>query len=92
MPLRGVVHAQVVADLPDHDLAGVKADAGREAEPVLALHLGGVAVELFAEVERGIARALGVIFVRDRCAEQGHDAVARVLVDRAFEAVDAVGQ
>jgi hypothetical protein len=33
-----------------------------------------------------------MVFVRDGCAEQSHDAVARVSTDRAFEAVDPVGQ
>ena len=32
VPLRRVVHPQVVADLPDHDLAGVEAHAHREVE------------------------------------------------------------
>ena len=41
--LRRVVHAQVVADRADHDLARVDAHAGREADAVLALHLGRVA-------------------------------------------------
>ena len=44
--LRGVVHAQVVADLADHDLARVEAHARREAEAVAALHLARVALEL----------------------------------------------
>ena len=36
--LRGVVHAQVVADLADHHLAGVEPDARGEVEAVLAPH------------------------------------------------------
>ncbi len=59
---------------------------------MLALHLGGVAGDLVAQMERRVARALRVILVRDRRAEQRHDAVAGVLVDRAFEAVHAVGE
>ncbi len=39
VPLRRVVHAQVVADLADHDLARVEADARREVEAVAALHV-----------------------------------------------------
>ncbi len=38
VPLRGVVHAQVVADLADHHLARVEPDARREVEAVLAAH------------------------------------------------------
>jgi hypothetical protein len=33
-----------------------------------------------------------VIFVRDGGAKQRHDSIARVLVDRPLEAVNAVGQ
>jgi hypothetical protein len=43
-------------------------------------------------VERGVAGALRVVLVRDRRAEEGHDAVAGVLVHRPLEAVHAVGE
>jgi hypothetical protein len=43
-------------------------------------------------VERGVAGALRVVLVRDRRAEEGHDAVAGVLVDRALEAMDPLGE
>jgi hypothetical protein len=33
-----------------------------------------------------------MVFVRDRCAEEGHDAVARVLVHSSLEAVNAVSK
>ena len=33
-----------------------------------------------------------MILMRDRCAKQGHDAIAGVLVDRALEAMDSLGQ
>ena len=90
--LGGVVHAQVVADLAHHDLAGVDPDAHREGEPVLALHLPRVAPELVAQMQRRVARPLGVVLVGDRRTEERHDPVAGVLVDRALEAVDAVRQ
>ena len=38
--------------------------------------------------ERGAQRAMGVILVRDRGAEERHHAVAQELVDRALVAVD----
>ncbi len=41
-------------------------------------------------MQRRVARPLGMVLVRDRCPEQRHDAVAQVLVDRTFEAVDAL--
>ena len=43
-------------------------------------------------MQRRPARTLRVVFMRDRCAEQRHDAVAGVLVDGAFEAMHAVGE
>jgi hypothetical protein len=43
-------------------------------------------------VERGVAGALRVVFMRDRGAEQCHNAVACVLVDRTLEAVNAIGE
>jgi hypothetical protein len=49
-----------------------------------------VSSQFFAQVKRRVAGALGVILMGNRCAEERHDAVARVLVHRALEAVDAV--
>ena len=43
-------------------------------------------------MERGEAGAPRVILVRDRRSEQRHDAVAGVLIHRALEAVNAVGE
>ena len=43
-------------------------------------------------MQRRVAGALRVILVRDRRAEERHDAVAGVLVRRALEAVHAVGE
>jgi hypothetical protein len=92
VPLRRVVHAEIVPDLPHDDLARVEAHAHGEAEPPLQRELAGVASQLLAEMQRRIARPLGVILVGDGRAEESHDAVSGVLVDRALEAVDAVGQ
>jgi hypothetical protein len=64
-----VVHPQVVADAADDDGPRVDAHARREADAVLALHLGRVAGDLVAQVERGITRTLRVVLVRDRRAE-----------------------
>ena len=43
-------------------------------------------------MQRRETRTLGMVLVRDRCAEQRHDAVAGELVDEALEALDAVGE
>ena len=90
--LRGVVHPQVIADPADHDVAGVEPHAHREGDAALALQLLGVAVQSALEQQRGVAGALSVVFVRDGGAEECHDTVAGELVDRAFEAMDALRQ
>jgi hypothetical protein len=87
-----VVHAQIVADLADHNLSRIESHAYREADPFGDAQLVRVAAQRFAQVQCGIASALREVFVRDRGTEQRHDAIATVLVDRAFEAVNAFGQ
>jgi hypothetical protein len=57
-----------------------------EANPV------SVAPQLLLKVQSRVAGALRVVFVRDRGSEQRDDPVAGVLVDRALEAVHAVGE
>ncbi|MCX5738622.1 MAG: hypothetical protein NTZ61_09035, partial [Proteobacteria bacterium] len=90
--LRRVVHAQVIADLADHHLARVDPDARREAQALRAPKLVRVRAQRIAQVQRRVAGALRMILVRDRRAEQRHDAVTGVLVDGALEAVDAFGE
>jgi hypothetical protein len=92
VPLRRVIHAEVVADLAHHHLAGVAAHAHGEAEPGFALDFAAVPGDLVAELKRRIAGALGVVLVGDGGAEERHDPVARVLIDGALEAMDAVGE
>ena len=92
VPLRRVVHAQIVADPADHDLARVEADAHPERDAVPHAHLVGIFAHGVAQVQRRVAGALRVVLVRDRRAEERHDAVAGVLVHRALEAMDAVGE
>ena len=65
------------------------ADARREAEALRAPQLVRVAPQRVAQVQRRVAGALRVILVRDRRAEERHDAVAGVLIDRALEAMHA---
>ena len=90
--LRRVVHAEIVADPADDHFAGVDAHARREAEAVGSFDLGHVTGEHVAQVQRRVARALRVVFVRDRRPEKRHDAVAGELVDEAFKALDALGE
>ena len=63
-----------------------------KSRPALAPQLVGVAAQLVAQVQRRVAGPLGVVLVGDGRAEERHDPVAGVLVDRALEAVHAVGQ
>jgi hypothetical protein len=92
VPLRGVVHAQVVADPPHDDLPGVEAHPHRELEAALASHFLGERAELAGQIQGGGTGALGVVLVGDRGAEERHDPVAGVLVDRPLVSVDAAGE
>jgi hypothetical protein len=85
---RRIVHAQVVSDLPDDHLARVEAHPDREADPALALELLHVPPQFLLQVQRRVTGTLRMILVRDRRAEQRHDPVAGVLVDRALEAMN----
>ncbi len=87
-PLRGVVVAQVVADAADDDLAAVQAHAHRQVETVRQAQLVGIAAHFLLHLQGGVGGVAGVILERARRAEQRHDAVAGVLVDRALEGVD----
>src|SRR5262249_7185702 len=90
--LRGVVHAQIVTDRADHHLARVDAHADGEVETAREPQRVRVAAERVGQMERRPAGALRVVLVCDGCAEEGHDAVARVLVYRALEAVHTLGE
>ena len=85
-----VVHAQVIADRADHDFAGVEPDPDLHGHAVRAPRLLGVSIDGFLHAERGITGADGVVFVRDRRAEQCHDPVAHHLVHRALVVVNGV--
>ncbi len=71
----GVVHPKVVADGADDDRAGVDPDPDVDLGSLL-------------DRERGKRGAACVVLVGDRGAEEGHEAVAEELVDRALVAVD----
>ncbi len=55
-------------------------------------YLVGKGLEAVSQTQRRVTRSLRVILVGDWCAEERHDSVAGVLVDRALEAVNALGQ
>ena len=87
VPHRRVIHPQILADGADHDEARVDAHAHSELDAVHPSHVVGQRFELPLDRERSAERAMGMVFVRDRRAEQRHHAVAEELVDRAFVAV-----
>jgi hypothetical protein len=70
--LRRVVHAQVVANPADHDLARVEPDPDPEAEPTIETQFGRMPPQLLRQVQRRPARPLRVILVRNRGAEKRH--------------------
>jgi len=88
---RGIVHAQIVADPPDHHLARVEADADVELDAVLDINLLRESAYRIADVQGGEAGSLSVVLVRNRSPKQRHDAVAGERVHRALEPIHAVG-
>jgi hypothetical protein len=84
LPDRGVVHVQVAADRTHDDFAGVEPDADVHGHAQRTMHTLRVLADALLHAQGGVARAHGVFLVRDRRAEQRHDAVAHHLVDRAL--------
>ena len=87
LPHRRVVHAQVAADRPHHDLPGIEANADLGEHALPTANFFGVPLQRLLHTERGIAGPHCVIFVRHRRPEQCHDPVAHHLVDGALVVV-----
>jgi class 3 adenylate cyclase len=92
VPLSRVVHPEVVADLSDDHFAGIEAHSHGEIEPLRPPQLVCIATQLISQAKRRVAGPLRVVLVGDRGSEQSHDAVARVLADGPFVAMDALRQ
>ena len=84
LPDGRVIHVQVVANGPHHHLAGVEPHPKLNGQAMHALHLLPVAANSLLHAQGGIARAHGVVLVRQRRPKQRHDAIAHDLVDRPF--------
>ncbi len=84
LPHRRVVHLEVTADRSNHDLAGVQAHPDLRLDPMQAAKVFRVPFDGLLHSQGGIARSDRVIFVGERCAEEGHDPVSHHLVDGAF--------
>src|SRR5215510_15682217 len=61
-----------------------------ESQPLVASQSCRIAGEGALDLERGMERAAGMVLVSDRCTEEGHDAVARELIDGALPSVHGV--
>jgi hypothetical protein len=78
---------QIVANGPHHHLARVEADPDLHLEAMRAAHLRAVVPGGVLHGEGGIAGPHGVVFMRDRRPEQGHNPVAHDLVHGPLAAV-----
>jgi hypothetical protein len=86
----GVVHAEVAADRPHDHVARIQADTDLDRDALRPVHLFRVLGHRLLHPERGVASTHGVVLVRQRRAEEGHDPVAHHLVDGALEAMDGL--
>jgi hypothetical protein len=87
VPDRRVVHTQVITNLPHHHEPRVQAHAHLQAQPALGLECLGHVTESALNTQGRVHGQAWTVFMRDGSAEQGHDPVAGVLVDRALEPV-----
>ena len=83
----GVIHVQIIADRPHHDGAGVQAHAHLHANTMGAACLLGIGPDGSVHRESRIAGAQGMVFMRQRGPEQGHNAIAHDLIHRPLIAV-----
>ncbi|MNS82851.1 hypothetical protein D3C72_1166090 [compost metagenome] len=75
---RIVVRVQIVlADRAHDHFAGVDADPDLQRDALLQPEPVAVPLHRLLHAQRGVERALGVVLVGDRCAEQRQDAVAQ---------------
>ncbi len=88
----GRVPTWAPTDFTGDHVAGVQPDADLQRDSVTSGHLGGEVVGRRLDCQRRDAAAQGVILERHRRAEQGHQAVAGELVDRALVALHHRGR
>jgi len=81
---------QVIADRPDHDLAGAEPDAGLGRDAVPGSRLVGVRADRLLHCQRRVAGPDGVVLVRDGGAEHRHQPIAHQPADRSLVPVDGV--
>ena len=90
LPHRRVVHMQVITDCPHHHFARVETHPHAQLQAPRAAHLLGGGLHGRLHGQGRVAGAQGMIFVGNRGAKQGHNAITEHLVHRALEAVHGV--
>jgi hypothetical protein len=82
-----VIHVQIIADRPHHDCAGVETDAHLHGDAMGAARFVGIGPDRGLHGEGRIAGPEGMVLMRNRGAEQRHNAIPHDLVDRPLVAV-----
>jgi len=77
-------------DRADHYFAGVDTDAALDRGAAVGDYFRRIPLQLLPHAQRCIERALGMVLVRHRRAEEREDAVACRLHDVAVVAMDGV--
>src|SRR3989454_5115895 len=85
---RGVVHVQIAADRPHHDLPGVQADTNLDETSLGLPNSLRVALDRFLHSERCITSPYRMVLMSDGRPEERHNPITHHLVDRALVAVD----
>ena len=88
LPDRGIVHAEIASDRAHEHLARIEPDPDLDVDAMAMTRLVRIAIHRFLHAQCGVASAHRMIFVRQRRAEQRHDAVPHHLVDGALVAVN----
>ena len=90
LPHRRVVHVQVVANGAHHHFPRVEPHPDAHLNAVGAAHHFGVLAHGSLHSKGGVAGPQGVVLMGQGRPEEGHDAIAQHLVDRALIAVYSV--
>ena len=85
-----IVHVEVAADGADNHLPRVHADPDMHGHARGAVYLLGIPLDGLLHPQCCVAGPHGVILVRERGAEEGHDPVTHDLVHGALVAVDGL--
>ena len=86
----GILHVEVVSDCTHDDFAGIQADAKFDFYAVRTAHLAAIGANRGLHRQRRVAGTHRMILVRQRRAENRHDAVTHHMVHSAFIAVYSV--